>query len=34
VAIGLQKRHEASENFMELERIWDEYNVYASPQQK
>jgi DNA-binding MurR/RpiR family transcriptional regulator len=28
VAIGLQKRHEASENFMELERIWDEYNVY------
>jgi len=28
VAIGLQKRQEASENFMELERIWDEYNVY------
>jgi DNA-binding MurR/RpiR family transcriptional regulator len=28
VAIGLQKRQEASENFMELERIWDQYNVY------
>ncbi len=28
VAIGLQKRQEASENFMELERIWDQYSVY------
>jgi DNA-binding MurR/RpiR family transcriptional regulator len=28
VAIGLQKRQEASENFMELEQIWDQYNVY------
>lgn len=28
VAIGLQKRQEASENFMELERIWDQFNVY------
>jgi DNA-binding MurR/RpiR family transcriptional regulator len=29
VSIGLRKRQEASENFMELERIWDEYNVYV-----
>ncbi len=29
VSIGLRKRNEASENFMELERIWDEYNVYV-----
>ncbi len=29
VSIGLRKRSEASENFMELERIWDEYNVYV-----
>lgn len=28
VAIGLRKRGEVNEHFMELEAIWDEYNVY------
>lgn len=28
VAIGLRKRNEVSEHFMELEKIWDEYGVY------
>lgn len=28
VSIGLRKRDEVSEHFKELERIWDEYDVY------
>ena len=28
VAVGLEKQGEISQTFSELERIWDEYNVY------
>lgn len=28
VSIGLRKKEEVSEHFMELENIWEEYNVY------
>jgi DNA-binding MurR/RpiR family transcriptional regulator len=30
VAVGLKKKPGVSSDFMELERIWDEYNVYLS----
>ena len=28
VAIGLRKKEEVSEHFMELEHLWEEYDVY------
>lgn len=28
VSIGIRKKQEAAEHFMELEKIWDEYDVY------
>lgn len=28
VAVGLEKQDEISQTYAQLERIWDEYNVY------